>query len=105
MRLLFRRYLLLLGAATLWTGHASRANAQELAPGAIAVEMQVSARQLNGRQQPHFTSFHSSDYWIFIDSARRSLRLPFERGSLFEGYEGPLSLPATKLWDVVPTVH
>lgn len=70
----------------------------------MAVEIHVSARQLNGRQQPRFTPFRSSDNWIFIDSVRAAPHLR-GRGSIFEGFEGPLALPATKLWDVVPTVH
>lgn len=152
MRLPYRHSRVVLGAAALLTVRVARGNAQELAAGAHAVEIHVSARRLNGRQQPRFTPFRNSDYWILIDSVRRSDRvredfvtldnprgpkgtivttasgtltriarpqrarpLPdivppkerqrFERASLFDDFEGPLTLPQTKLWDIVPTVH
>jgi hypothetical protein len=38
-----------------------------------------------------------------VDSPEEYRR--YERGSLFLDFDGPLSLPATKLWDVVPSFH
>jgi len=88
-----------------------RAQTQALAPGVYAIEVHVSERLLNGRQQQRFTPFRDRDYWLFADSARgtNGKRTAFvssrERGSIFLDYDGPLSLPATKLWDAVPNFH
>ena len=69
-----RHSVLLLGVAGLSTAVTARAHAQELAAGAHALEIHLSTRQLNGRQQPRFTPFRNDDYWILIDSVRRSDR-------------------------------
>jgi len=152
MRLPFGHRLLLAAAVASSDAVVVRAQRQALAPDAYAIEVHVTERHLNGREQPRFTPFRERDHWLFVDSLRRAngsrtvfvsfgeqrgatgaiittpdgnlTRLTissphrrvmtvdspeehrrYERASLFLDFDGPLSLPATKLWDVVPSFH
>jgi len=152
MRLPTGHRLLLLAIVASIDPAVARAQRQALAPGAQAIEVHVSERQLNGRQQPRFTRFREDAFWLFVDSVHRangsrevyvsfgeprgvrgtivttpeggltrltiassrrrgpSAESPaalrhYERASLFVDFDGPLVLPATKLWDIVPSFH
>ena len=49
---------------------ATRARGQELSAAGHAIEVQVSERRLNGREQARFTPFQHSTDWLFVDSIR-----------------------------------
>src|SRR5690242_2482737 len=49
---------------------ATRARGQELSAAGHAIEVQVSERRLNGREQARFTPFQHSTDWLFVDSMR-----------------------------------
>jgi hypothetical protein len=108
MRLPARHRLPLLGVVALSVGGASSARAQELAPGAHAIEVHVSERRMNGREQPRFTPFSESDHWLFVDSLHRTSGAP-EVFISFGVPSGPRrstgTTPEARLRDVLPSFH